>query len=220
LVRNIVCISGSNIKHAKEKSTSLKVCRLIETILNRETNKNITVQIIPLVEHELKPCVGCGKCYDQNQCAKDNVFNHIYGTLCSADALFIVAAHYAPIPSKLSMLLEKIEQIAFLKRFNQENYRSPLYRKPVGIIGHGGGTEEINKLYRISVIDNIWNALSYPVEMNIIGLDNEQPRGITFPVKEVKKNPLSFFPIQDYDWTDIETRLIPLVHNVINQVLN
>jgi multimeric flavodoxin WrbA len=219
-MKTIVCISGSNIKHAQENSTSLKVCKLIEIILHRDISREISVQIIPLVKFELKPCIGCGKCYKLNKCVNDNNFNNIYETLCNADAFFIVAAHYAPIPSKLAMLLEKVEQISFLKRFNQENYRSPLYQKPVGIIGHGGGTEEIHKLYLTSVNDNIWNALSYPVEMNIIGVDSEQPRGTTFPVKEVKRNYKSVFPIQEYDWNDIETRITPLINKIINQILH
>lgn len=88
--------------------------------------------------------------------------------------LFIVSAHYAPISSKLSILLEKIEQLAFLKRFNDENYRSPLFGRPVGIIGHGGGTEEIIKYYKAPVLDSIRNALSYPVEMDIVGANNEE----------------------------------------------
>lgn len=134
------------------------------------------------------------------------------------DALFIVSAHYAPIPSKLSMLLEKIEQIAFLKRFNNETYRSPLFRKPVGIIGHGGGTEEICKYYKEPIINSIWNALSYPVEMNIVGLDDEQSRGLVLPVKSVSRESSSIFPVQEYDWIDIENRLIPLVYNVISEV--
>lgn len=214
----VVCISASNIKHAGDNSTSLKVCKLIEKIVHRETSSNAEVEIIPLVDYELKPCIGCGNCFKQDECMNDDSFNRIYLTLCKADALFLIAAHYAPIPSKLSMLLEKIEQLAFLKRFNNEAYRSPLYKKPVGIVGHGGGTGEMHKFYRVPVIDSIWNALSYPVEMNVIGVDSEQSRGITFPVKEVLKHHESIFPVQEYDWNDIDMRLTPLVHNVINEV--
>ena len=214
----IVCISASNIKHAGDNSTSLKVCKLIEEIAYKETSGIAEVKIIPLVNYELKPCIGCGKCFEHNECVNDTDFNNIYNVLCSADALFIISAHYAPIPSKLSMLLEKIEQLAFLKRFNNENYRSPLFGKPVGIIGHGGGTSEMHELYKAPVVDSIWNALSYPVEMKIIGVDSDHPRGITFPVKEVMKHDKSVFPVQKYDWDDISMRLAPLVHNVVKEM--
>lgn len=218
----IVCISASNIKHAGQNSTSLKTCNLIKEMVNTKTakDKNIDVEIISLVDYELKPCIGCGTCFKQECCIYDSAFNQIYDALTKANALFIVSAHYAPIPSKLSMLLEKIEQLAFLKRFNDEDYRSPLFRKPVGIIGHGGGTEEIIKYYKEPVLDSIWNALSYPVEMNVIKLNNEHKNGVIIPVKSVKKVEGSIFPIQEYDWTDIEHRLTPLVNNVHEKISN
>lgn len=219
---NIVCISASNIKHAGQNSTSLKICNLIKEMVKTKTikDKNIDVEIISLVDYELKPCIGCGTCFKQESCIYDSAFNQIYDKLTKANALFIVSAHYAPIPSKLSMLLEKIEQLAFLKRFNDEDYRSPLFGKPVGIIGHGGGTEEIIKYYKGPVLDSIWNALSYPVEMNVIGLNNEDKNGVIIPVKSVKKVENSIFPIQEYDWIDIEHRLTPLVNNVLEKISN
>jgi hypothetical protein len=172
-------------------------------------------EIIKLVDSELVPCIGCGKCYKKGKCVQDNEFNEIYKKLCIADAVFIVSAHYAPIPAKLSMVLEKIEQIAFLERFNDENYRSPLYRKPVGIIGHGGGTEKVIKYYEAPVIDSISNALSYPVEMNLIGIDKKQSKGIIFPVKRVVKTDNSIFPTQEYDWLDIKKRVKLLINKVL-----
>jgi len=215
----VVCISASNMRHAGDESTSLKVCQLIQEMVVKITSNKAEIEIIPLVDYELKPCVGCGECFNKDECINDDDFNRIYNLLRKIDTLFIVSAHYAPIPSKLSMLLEKIEQLAFLKRFNDEAYRSPLFGKPVGIIGHGGGTEDLHKYYQAPVIDSIWNALSYPIEMNIIGVDNEQPRGVTFPVKNVKQDNKSIFPIQEYDWGDIELRLSPLVNNVIGEAL-
>ncbi|NLW45711.1 MAG: flavodoxin family protein [Syntrophomonadaceae bacterium] len=211
----IVCISSSNIKHAGQNSTSLKACKLICEIFVEKTCCDVKTEIITLADYEPKPCIGCGACFYKDKCVHDNEFNRIYSILCKADALFVISAHYAPIPSKLAMLLEKVEQIAFLKRFNDESYRSPLFGKPVGIIAHGGGTEEIHKYYIEPVINTIWNALSYPVEMNIIGVNEEQPRGVTFPVKAVKKVDGYIFPKQEYDWNDIEMRLEPLVNKVI-----
>lgn len=215
----IVCISASNIKHARMDSTSFKTCELIKNMINNKTSDSVEVKIISLVDYDLKPCIGCGRCFYQENCVCDDNFNQIYNILIQSNALFIVSAHYAPIPSKLSILLEKIEQLAFLKRFNNENYRSPLFKKPVGIVGHGGGTEEIIQYYKTPVLDSIWNALSYPIEMNIVGVNSEQSNGIIFPVKNVKKVKNSIFPIQEYDWIDIENRLIPLVNNVLERVL-
>jgi multimeric flavodoxin WrbA len=211
---HVVCISASNIKHAGVNSTSYKVCKIICDLIDNDFSKDI----IKLVDYEFAPCIGCGQCYKEDKCFINDEFNHVYSRICRADALFIVSAHYAPIPSKLSIVLEKMEQLAFLKRFNTEAYRSPLFKKPVGLIGHGGGGEEIYKHYKKPVLDSIWNALSYPIEMNIIGIDEENEKGITFPVKAVKKAEYSIFPIQEYDWEDISARVKPLVNNVLECV--
>lgn len=56
--------------------------------------------------------------------------------------------------------------------------------------------------------------------MNIIGVEEEQPRGVTFPIKAVKKVDNSIFPEQEYDWNDIEMRLEPLVSKVIEALQN
>ncbi|MDI9216394.1 hypothetical protein [Clostridium tertium] len=84
-----------------------------------------------------------------------------------------------------------------MKRFNNEDYRFPLFKKPVGIIGHGGGTKELMEYYREPVLDVFWNALSYPVEMNVISLNDKDKNGIIIPVKNVRKAEESIFPIQE-----------------------
>jgi hypothetical protein len=184
-------------------------------MVTSKTNAEVQFEIIRLVDFEPSPCIGCGRCFDRDECVHDDAFNFIYRALCQSDALFIVSAHYAPLPAKLSMLLEKIEQLAFLKRYHNESYRSPLFGQPVGIVAHGGATEETYRYYQGLVIDSIWNALSWPVEMKVVGVDEKQPRGVTFPVKTVGKADGSVFPVQEYDWEDIRTRLAPLVDGVI-----
>ncbi len=169
---------------------------------------------IALVDYELKSCIGCGACLRLGACTTDPVFNELYARLTRADGVFVVSAHYAPIPARLCMLLEKIEQLAFLPRFHDETHRSPLSQRPVGIIGHGGGTEDIIKSYKGPVLDTIANALSWPVEMKImkIGQDN----GIVVPVKQAHHIPGSTFPVQEYDWDDIKHRIESLVSAVLS----
>lgn len=213
----VYCISASNIKHAGVDSTSLKICHLVKEIM-AESEPQLKAEVLPLVDYELKPCIGCGKCYGKGRCIDDPTFNQLYECLTTADALFVVSAHYAPIPAKLTMLLEKMEQLAFLPRFNNEANKSPLYQRPVGIIAHGGGTEEIIKGYAGVVINTIANALSWPIEMNIIGAGEEWPRGIAIPVKSVRKDINSIFPVQEYDWLDIKERIKPLVNKVMMEL--
>ncbi len=212
---HLVCVSASNIRHARDCSTSLRICHLIQQIA-AEQKSSLTVDVIALVDYELKPCIGCGACWSHGVCGTDPVFNELYSRLVRADGVFVVSAHYAPIPAKLCMLLEKIEQLAFLPRFHDGTHRSPLYQRPVGIIGHGGGTEDIIEWYKGPVLDTIANALSWPVEMKIIKVG--QDNGVVVPVKQVGHLSDSIFPVQVYDWGDIKRRIEPLVKAVLKSV--
>lgn len=214
-----VCISASNIQHARETSTSTRACKIATELLG-ELDPQTTSDVIALSEHELRPCTGCGACYQTGRCALDPVFNALYERVIRADMLFIAAAHYAPIPAKLCMLLEKIEQLTFLPRFHDETRHSPLYHKPAGIIGHCGGTEELLKFgYKGQILDTITNALGWPVEMKVTGAGPEWPNGVLFPVARVTKDERSPFPVQEYDWEDVRRRIEPLVKNVYARCL-
>lgn len=138
----------------------------------------------------------------------------------TADGLIVVSAHYAPIPSKLAILLEKAEQIAFLGRFHGDLCRSSLFGKPAAIIGHGGGTEEIMNGYKTVVLKAIANALMYPIDMDIIRIGDDRDPGVVFPVAKVSKDPDSPFPVQEYDWPDIQRRITPIVQALAGRMLN
>jgi multimeric flavodoxin WrbA len=212
----VICISASNMKKAGDQSTSLLACQMIEKIIKNRLKRNaVQVEIIKLVDAELKPCTGCGDCCETNKCSGDDSFNQIYSKIVESDAVFIVSPHYAPIPAKLSILLEKMEQPVFLHWFHDNSYRPKIYKKPVGIIAHGGGSEEwMLQSYKEMVLDTIANALQTAM-MDVVGLDEKWPNGVVFPVKEVRNDKNSIFPIEIYDWADIENRLTPLVEKVI-----
>jgi multimeric flavodoxin WrbA len=212
----VICISASNMKKAGDKSTSLIACQTIEKIIkDRLQRKDVQVEIIKLVDAELKPCTGCGQCYEADKCAAKDDFNTIYAKIAESDAVFIVSPHYAPIPANLSIVLEKMEQPVFLHWFRDNSYRPKVYRKPVGIIAHGGGSEEwMLRSYKELVLDTIANALQ-TIMMDIVGLDEKWPNGVVFPVKEVRRDKGGIFPVQTYDWADIENRLMPLVEKVV-----
>jgi len=212
----VVCISASNIKQSKDKSTSLIACQIIEKILKTKLKRDaITVDIIRLADAELSPCTGCGRCFETGKCAIYDDFNSIYSKIAKSDAVFIVSPHYAPIPAKLSILLEKMEQPTFLHWFHDNSYKPATYKKPVGIIAHGGGGEKgMLHSYKEMVLDTIANALQ-TIMMDVVGIDDEWLNGVVFPVKEVQKSKNEIFPIQIYDWAEIEKRLTPLVEKVV-----
>ncbi len=213
----VICISASNVKHAGDKSTSLIACQTVEKIIRTGLKNDAQVEIIRLVDAKLKPCIGCGKCYETSKCTTTDDFNSIYSKIIESDAVFIVSPHYSPIPAKLSILLEKMEQISFLHWFQDNNYKPPVFQKPVGIIAHGGGRQEgMLCSYTEMVVDTIANALQ-TIMMDVIGVDDKWPNGVVFPVKTVQKNDKEIFPIQLYDWADVENRLTLLVEKVIKK---
>jgi len=214
----VLSISAANMVHAKKESISLEACLIIERIIKtRLAGNDIQMENIRLVDAGLSPCTGCGKCFKMNKCWNDDCFNNIYSRIAQSDALFIVSPHYAPIPAKLCMLLEKMEQISFLNRFHDINHYPIVYKVPVGIIAHGGSsTEAALRSYKEMVLDTIANALQ-TVMMDVVGLDEEWPTGIAFPVKEVLRDEDEIFPLQLYDRDDIENRLTPLVLRVIEK---
>jgi hypothetical protein len=105
---HIACISAANMRHARQRSTSTRACQFIAQILAGRYGDAVTVDIVSLVDHELRPCHESGACFAQRACPSDEAFNALYARLVRADALFVVAPHYAPIPTKLCMLLVRI----------------------------------------------------------------------------------------------------------------
>lgn len=217
----VLSISASNMVHARKESTSLEVCQIIERIIKTKlTGNDIQMENIRLVDASLSPCTGCGKCFMMNKCCSDDCFNNIYSRIAQSDALFIVSPHYAPIPAKLCMLLEKMEQISFLNRFYNINYRPIVYRIPVGIIAHGGGSDDLTlRSYKAMVLDTIANALRTAM-MDVVGPNEEWPTGIAFPVKEVLQDEDEIFPVQLYDWDNVEDRVTPLVISVMRKAFD
>lgn len=214
----VLCISASNIKHKRHDSTSTHACSLIKEIVMNSTCNSAIVEILPLTEYEPNPCIGCGNCYKTNKCENDEDFNTIYKKMQDCDCLFIVSPHYAPIPAKLSMILEKIEEMAYLHWFHDNSYKAALYNKPVGIIGHGGSDDRntLNTYSRV-VLDNIADALQTSM-LDVVGNGDTFPNGVIFMMDKYIRDGDSIFPIQTYDWDSIKTEIAPLVEKVIRKL--
>ena len=211
---NVTCISASNIQQSgRANSTSYRIC---ESVVNAVLSHGMACEhtIIDLREYPLTPCIGCGRCYDTHRCACDDAFNRIYETVMHSDALFIVSPHYAPIPAKLCMVLEKMEQITFLHWGNDGTYKSEVYGIPTGIISHGGGAAWALPEYRRMVNDTIANALA-TIHLRPVPFSEEWKTGIALPVRHVAYVSGSPFPVQEYDWDDLDRRITAYVAAVM-----
>ena len=213
-----LCLSASNIKHNKHNSTSIHACRLIEEIIVSNRDNSTTVEIILLTDYEPNPCIGCGKCYETNTCIHDEDFNTIYKKMQESDCLFIVSPHYAPIPAKLSMILEKIEEMAYLHWFHDNTYKAVLYNKPVGIIAHGGSDDRsVMSAYKRVVLDIIADALQTSM-LDVVGNGDIFPNGVVFMMDKYVRDENDIFPIQTYNWDRIKREIAPVVDNVLKKL--
>jgi len=211
----VLCISSSNIiNKSLNESTSYKIC---QSVINSFKNKNVQAEIIDLRMCILSPCTGCGKCYTKHRCHCDKEFNAIYDKIINSNAVFIVSPHYAPIPAKLCMLLEKMEQITFLHWGNNNSYQSEVYNLPTGIISHGGGADWALQEYKRMVNDTIGNALA-TIQMKLIPYSKDWNTGISLPVKNAEFIVGDIFPKQEYYWDEINKKIAEYVDLVISEV--
>jgi NAD(P)H-dependent FMN reductase len=209
----VVCLSASNIKPARQHSASTHTCELIRNLLV-EIQPSIEVEIVPLIDYAMKPCRMCGECLPTLRCSQDEDFNQVHDRLQSAEAVFLVCPHYAPIPSKVMILLEKLEEMAYLKYCQDNTSVTPLHGKPIGIIAHGGQTEEALPYYKNALLDPLANAFA-SVQMRVIGAGEQWPNGVTFGIKSLTMPTDSIFVTIEHDWQVIRQRIQPLVENVI-----
>jgi multimeric flavodoxin WrbA len=212
----VLCVSASNIEAARERSTSTRTCELVAHQLQTEFGDWVEVDILRLMDYELNPCRMCGKCFESLHCPYDPAFNEIFERLRAADAAFIVSPHYTPIPSKLVMLFEKLEEMVYLRTGVDPAYRFVLYGKPVGIIAHGGQHDDDGRAlayYKSALLDPIATALS-AAQMKVIGAGEDWPYGVAFGVQEIRLPRGSIFLDILHDWDMVLERISPLVRNV------
>lgn len=205
-----------------DKSTSITTCNMIKTIIQRDYSLEISINILPLVNFDMKPCILCGNCHRDNQCKFDEAFNKLLNQLLESDAIFLVVPHYSPIPSKLIILFEKLNEIIYSSWLNDPEYVFPLSGKPVGIIGHGGMAEsdEVLKYYHDNLISPVANTLK-SLSLKIVGHSEQFSKGAPFGLKDencLKKTEKILFPEIVQDWTLIESRIKPLVDNLLKEL--
>lgn len=213
----IICLSASNVKSVKENSASTRVCKIIKDYVGNEYNGEIDVEIITLVDSELSPCIMCCECNETGKCTYDEAFNNIVSKISEADGLFVVCPHYAPIPSKLIMLLEKIEELAFIHYCSKKTEKFITANKPVAIIGHGGMAGDVDEYYKNALLEPLSKVFK-ALQMDVVGINEEWPNGVVFGLKDAKFVEGSLLPEMKHDWEDISNRVIPLINSLIQKI--
>lgn len=217
----IICISASNTKLIGTNSTSTKVCEMIKEKIEKEGN-GAQAEVIPLMDYDLKNCFFCGDCRYNGLCVHDREFNRLQSKIADADGVFIVLPHYSPIPSKLLMVFEKINEILYGGWINDPEFQSSLNNKPVALIGHGGMAEEEQTLryyhdHLITPVSDTLKSLSYQIVKN----DDSYPNGAVFGLKDegcLQTVEHEVFPRIIQDWQAIETRISSLIKNLLEKL--
>lgn len=206
----IVCICAGNMARSGGQGVSMRICQKAAAFLQ---SQGAAYEIVDLRTYSLSPCVGCGSCFSTKRCCRDEDFNRIYEKLVSADGALFVSPHYAPIPAKLCMLLEKMEELAFLHWWQNSAYQAGVHGLPVGIISHGGGGEWALNSYKAMVNDTIANALDTS-QCRVVPYSGEWDTGISLPVARVEQGE-GIFPVQRYDWETLALVLEGYVNKVL-----
>ena len=181
----VLCISASNRINATE-TNSYRKCRVVLDEADKHIPK-MQSEIIELQNHNLSPCIDCSKCLVSKRCAIDDAFNQIYEKIIACDVLFIVSPHYAPIPAKLCMLMEKMGQIVSIRSSKDKSYQSESYGIKTAIITHGATavTEAAQRKKRRILNDPIVVGLT-DSQLKIVPFDDEWNTGIC--VQPIEKN--------------------------------
>jgi len=212
----LMILTAANVLHAKAESVSLKTAQIIAEHA-KELHDDVQTKIVSLLDAELKPCIMCGACYPSWQCSYDADYNCLLQEMISADALIVVVPHYAPIPSKLSIVLEKIQEMCFIQMCTDKTAFF-LKNKIAVIVAHGGSPKEYIEAYKDTLITPIYSALK-GVGINVLKINDEWPKGIAFGVTGFEPVKGSIFPRAIHDWDDISNTLSSVVKLTLETVL-
>lgn len=189
-IQKAICISASNIVKNNRQSTSYYISEMVAGVLSE---KNISCEILDLRKYRLTACTGCAGCGRDRRCGQDEDFNQIYEKVAGADYLFWISPHCAPIPAKLSILLEKMQKIISLHFRRECTRKTELYGILAGIISYkeeesmtslnqpGGVLREELLEYKAMVNDVIANALDI-VQIRTIPYNSKWDTGIALQV--------------------------------------
>lgn len=196
--KRAVCILASNRMEEQGKSISYYICKMIFATLDK---KGIPCELLNLKNYALLPCTGCGACHGKERCRKDKEFNRLYEEISTADYIFFVSPQNIPIPAKLCMFFEKMEQITFLQ---ENNYfgQLELQGRLAGIISYGKGdrwTSENCKMMVNDTISNILNSLG----LKVVPYNSKWNTGILLTVRNMSTGNETLL-VKEQDWKMME----------------
>lgn len=193
-------ISASNVSTSGLNSISLRTCGIIKAKL-KEKYDDISTEIVDLRDYSISPCDMCEGCSETRKCIKDNDFNALWNKLETIDGFIVVCPHYASIPAKFIIMMEKIQELFYLQYCKGSKEPFLLKGKKAGVIAHGGMLENYENLYRENIIVPLTNMLR-AVGMDVVNTREEDP--LCFGVKGYAKSSSGLTPNIIPDFENIE----------------
>ena len=94
---------------------------------------------VHLANCKIEGCTACNRCGESGYCvlpqSEGDRFQEIYEKMVSADAIFIISPVYAPIPSRLTAIFERLTSVLFnAGLINTDN--NPLLNKKTAIFSY------------------------------------------------------------------------------------
>jgi len=115
-------------------SISIKLVRLI-----RHLKQDVKVDVMELAKMNLRSCCGTSQCTEMEdvKCVygDEDDFNYIFKQMLESDCVLFIVPKYAPYPSKLLQLYERLVAVGWWGYVNKTRIEKfPLYQKAVGLI--------------------------------------------------------------------------------------
>jgi multimeric flavodoxin WrbA len=192
------------------------VCELAEKIACRQ-REGVVTETLQLCDYKLANCIFCGRCADEGRCAYDAGFNAVFQKLCQSDAFILVVPFYSVIPSKVTMLMEKINQLAYTAWIKHPQAQFTLAGKRAAIIAHGGSVLRDNPAATINYTELLLKPLNYSLKslgLDVVGPGDENALGVVFGIERFAESEDSIFPDMLHNWEEVEAVISPLVTRI------
>ena len=127
---NILVIFASHRMDGKNKE--------IEKAMSRQEDI-FDFDFVHLANHKIEGCTSCHKCGKTGYCilplSNNDRFQEIFDKMKSADAIFIISPVYAPVPSRLTALFERLTSVLFNSKVINTD-KNPLLNKKIAIFSY------------------------------------------------------------------------------------
>ena len=208
-----VIVSCSQNKTRGKDSNSTKTGQVVKELLIAKEGVE-EIKMVELSKYQFHPCTLCGACKEKHTCVMDEEFAKAFQELKGKDLILGIVPYYSPIPSSVSILLEKFNQIMVSAHLSKNPLKENIKDKKVGLIVHGGMVENpqviehYQQILARPLIQTL-KSLGFQVLQNerftygfAFGLENEQA------VVEVKED---LFPSINHRKEYLKTKVRPYI---------